>query len=273
MLTVDLMRQMWPQGNSKIPELIEGIVASSAATFDEFGLNSDVVIAHAMGQFSHECGAGTTVVEGLNYSAQGLLATWPTRFNAASAARFAHNQQLIANEVYNGRMGNRTGTDDGWNYRGRGGSQVTGHDGYKALGDKIGLNLVNEPDLVNHPEHFLRCAVADFVICGCLPFAKSDDVQGVTYHLNGGLIGLSSRIDWTQRWKAALHGQDPNERGALWAQQTLNRLGADPQMICDGMYGPVTVAAITAFQQKHGLTADGKLGPQTIAALEKALQG
>jgi putative chitinase len=58
---------------------------------------------------------------------------------------------------------------------------------------KTGIDVVTNPDLVNDPSQFLECAVADFVICGCLPFAAADDIQGVTKHLNGGFIGLDQR--------------------------------------------------------------------------------
>ncbi len=35
----------------------------------------------------------------------------------------------------------------------------------------------------------------------------------------------------------------------------------------DGIYGSRTEAAVTWFQKKNGLTADGKAGPQTLAAM------
>jgi putative chitinase len=269
MLTIDIMREMWPHGDTKILGLVDGIAAAASSVFPKYGLTSDLLIAHAMAQFSHECGAGTEVVENLNYSAEGLMKTWPSRFDAAKAARFAHDQERIANEVYNGRMGNRPGADDGWKYRGRGGSQVTGRNGYAELGEKVDLKLVDEPDLVNNPQHFLECAVADFIICKCLPFAAHDDVSGVTFHLNGGFIGLQERTAWLARWKAALTGGAAH--GTVWVQQSLNKLGAEPPLIVDGSFGLATVAAVKAFQQKKGLDVDGKVGPQTVAAIEQAL--
>ena len=273
MLTLEIMRQMWPHGDVKIPGLVDGIAAAASRVFPQYGLTSDLAIAHAMAQFSHECGAGSEVVENLNYSAQGLIATWPSRFDSAKAQAFAHDQEKIANEVYNGRMGNRTGSDDGWNFRGRGGSQVTGRDSYTKLGAKIDLNLINEPDLVNHPDHFLECAVADFILCGCLPFAVHDDIAGVTHHLNGGFIGLAARTEWLARWKALFHLNNPDQplHGPAWVQQSLNRLGTEPPLIVVGSFGPVTLSALQAFQRAHGLEADGKFGPLTEAALEKAL--
>jgi putative chitinase len=222
-----------------------------------------------MAQISHECGAGTEVVENLNYSAAGLMSTWPSRFDAAKAALFAHDQQRIANEAYNGRMGNRLESEDGWNYRGRGGSQVTGRNGYTELGEKVGLPLIAQPDLVNNPQHFLECAVADFIICNCLPSAAHDDVSGVTFHLNGGFIGLQQRTEWLARWKAALNGTGAH--GTVWVQQSLNKLGAEPPLLVDGSFGFATMAAVKAFQQTKGLEVDGKVRPQTVAAIERAL--
>ena len=39
----------------------------------------------------------------------------------------------------------------------------------------------------------------------------------------------------------------------------------------DGVYGKATMAAVSAFQKDHGLTADGICGPDTWAALDKAI--
>lgn len=194
MLTIDIMNEMWPNGNLKVPGLIESIVASAPAVFTKYGLTNDLLVAHAMAQFSHECGAGTEVIENLNYSAQGLMKTWPSRFDAAKAAAFVHQPQKIANEVYNGRMGNAPRSNDGWTYRGRGGAQTTGREGYQKLKDKTAIDVIGNADLLIDPARFLECAVADFILCGCLPFAAADDVQGVTKHLNGGFIGLDQRI-------------------------------------------------------------------------------
>jgi putative chitinase len=273
MLTSDILRGMWPHADTTVTGLTDGMIAAMPTVFATYGLTSDLVVAHAMAQFSEECGAGTEVVENLNYSAQGLMNTWPSRFDATKAAAFARDPQKIANEVYNGRMGNVIGSDDGWTYRGRGGSQVTGRDGYASLGQTLGLDLVGTPDLVNDPANFLACAVADFIQCGCLPFAVNDDVSGVTYHLNGGYIGLADRTAWLAKWKSALNVSGAAGHDTLWVQQSLNQLGTTPPLITDGSYGPATAAAVTAFQLAHGLQADGKVGPETIAALEQALAG
>ena len=38
----------------------------------------------------------------------------------------------------------------------------------------------------------------------------------------------------------------------------------------DGLYGPATRSAVNAFQEKHGLTADGLIGPETWQAVWQA---
>jgi putative chitinase len=134
-----------------------------------------------------------------------MMQVWPSRFpTLASAQPFAGNPRALANKVYNGRMGNRTGTDDGWNFRGRGGAQTTGREGYQRVKKATGLDVITQPDLLIDPRHFLNCAVSDFINCGCLSYAAADDVVGVTRRLNGGTIGLAERKVWLAKWKRAL---------------------------------------------------------------------
>ncbi|HEY9723037.1 MAG TPA: peptidoglycan DD-metalloendopeptidase family protein [Oscillatoriaceae cyanobacterium] len=49
-------------------------------------------------------------------------------------------------------------------------------------------------------------------------------------------------------------------------QQALQNAGFDPQGV-DGIFGPLTQAAVVAFQQAKGLEVDGIVGPQTAGAL------
>jgi putative chitinase len=204
-----MLRRLWPQGDSRVPGLIAGIAQSSEAVFANYQINTPLLVAHVMAQISHECGAGREVVENLNYTAARMMQVWPRRFpTLASAQPYAGNPRALANKVYNGRMGNQNGSDDGWIFRGRGAAQTTGREGYQRLAKATGLDVVGDPDLVLSPEHFLECGVADFINCGCLPFALADDVTGVTRRLNGGTIGLAERKAWLAQWKTAL-GQGP----------------------------------------------------------------
>lgn len=203
LVPIETIKHLWPRDDSHVPGLVEAI-AGGDEWFQKFGIDTPLVVAHFMAQISHECGAGETMVENLNYRAEALRAQWPSHFTEAQAEAMAHDQKAIANQAYNGRMGNRPGTNDGWDYRGRGGSQLTGRESYEKLGTHLGLDLLNHPELVIDPMYFMQVSCGDFDMCGCLPWAKKDDVVAVTKKLNGGTIGLSHREAWLVTWKRAL---------------------------------------------------------------------
>lgn len=201
------LRRLWPRGDRRVTGLTAGIAKSSADVFARHGIATPQLVAHVMAQISHECGAGRDVLENMNYTAERMMQVWPSRFpTLASAQSYAGNPQALANKVYNGRMGNRAGSDDGWNFRGRGGAQTTGREGYQRVKAATGLDVIAKPELLIDPAHFLNCAVSDFINCGCLPFAKVDDVVGVTRRLNGGAVGLAERKAWLATWKRELAG-------------------------------------------------------------------
>lgn len=197
--------KLWPHGNQHVPGLVAGMIASAPAVFSKYNITSRLTLAMMMGQFSEESGAGLEMVENLNYSEAGLLKTFPTHFTGSMAARLAHNPRMIADVAYGGRMGNAPPpSDDGWSYIGRGLSQCTGKEGYAKLAAKTGLDVIGHPELLSDPGQALECGVADFVLCGCLPFAEKGDLLEVTKHLNGGTNGLAERTTWTAQWKRAL---------------------------------------------------------------------
>jgi putative chitinase len=204
------LNRLWPHGDERIPGLRAGMIASAPVVFQRYGINTPLLVAHVMAQVSHECGAGHDVIENLNYTASRMMQVWPSRFPTLdSASPYAGNPRALANKVYNGRMGNITGSDDGWTFRGRGGAQTTGRSGFERLMNSTGRDVVHNPDLVLDPKLFLEFAVADFVNCGCMAFARADDILNVTKKLNGGTVGLDERIAWLAKWKTAGVGVPP----------------------------------------------------------------
>jgi putative chitinase len=206
------LRRLWPHGDSHIPGLVAGTIAAAAVVFPKYGLTSDLLVCHVMAQFSEECGAGLEMQENMNYSAARLLEVFPTHFNHEQAIALAHQPRRVADQAYNGRMGNRIGTDDGWNRRGQGFSQLTGLDNYVAFAKKTGIDVVNHPEMLCDPAHALECGVADFVMCGCLPYAQRDSLIGVSSLLNVGHLvsdpnhinGYAMRRNWLSLWKHAM---------------------------------------------------------------------
>lgn len=95
----------------------------------------DNQLAYTLATVFHETGGKMQpVVENLNYTtAAQIKKTWPSRFTVESAQAYVRQPQKLANKVYGGRMGNNA-QNDGWIYRGRGLSQITGKDNYKKFG-------------------------------------------------------------------------------------------------------------------------------------------
>lgn len=56
-----------------------------------------------------------------------------------------------------------------------------------------------------------------------------------------------------------------------WIQASMNKLTGST-LVVDGHYGNATKAAVTAFQQKHGLEPDGWAGNATSSAMEAELK-
>lgn len=209
-LTLALMQRLWPHGNQHVPGLMEGIVAAAPLTFARYSFRTSTTIAQFMAQVSEECGAGLEMVEDMDYTAERLRVVFPTHFSLSMAARYAHHPRSIADIAYGGRMGNAPPpSDDGWNFRGRGLTNMTGRDG-DAAAQKVldahgaGFNILTNPELICSPEHALEVGIADFIACGCLPAAENDNIVGVTEKLNGGLNGLADREAWLPKWKTEL---------------------------------------------------------------------
>jgi putative chitinase len=206
-LTLDIMHRRWPDGDQHIPGLIEGILASAPVVFPKYGVTSRLAIAHFMAQASEECGQGLEMIENMNYSAERLLEVFPSHFTPTMAARAAHNPRMIADIAYGGRMGNAPPpSDDGFNFRGAGLSQVTGRNGYAKLQAFLkdhgaDFDILEDSELIIDPALTLECGVADWTVCGCLPHAEKDDLIGETRALNGGLNGLEERRRQLTLWK------------------------------------------------------------------------
>jgi putative chitinase len=206
-----LLARLWPRAPAP---LVEAVAARSAQVLARYKINSALRVAHFLAQVSHESDGGTVTAENLNYrTAQRIAAVWPRRFTPQTAQAYVGQPEKLADKVYNGRMGNQPGTDDGWRFRGRGLLQLTGRASYAAIGEATGLDLEDDPDLAIAPENALEVAACEFARLGCLPAADADDLRGVTRRVNGGYIGFESRKAWLARWKQALPDLpgDPDE--------------------------------------------------------------
>lgn len=151
------------------------------------GINTQKRLAMFFAQLDHESGL-KPISENLNYSADGLLKTFPKYFNSETAKEYARQPQKIANRVYANRMGNGSeSSGDGWKFRGRGFIQITGKNNYIACG------YANNPDNLLNEVDAMVSAVWFWNQNNLNKFADLGDVKGCTKVINGGLNGLADR--------------------------------------------------------------------------------
>lgn len=178
-----------------------------------------------LAQVAHESGDFTSVSENLNFSADGLANTWPTRFGVrdpaggyvkvqvngkarikptSQAIALERKPEAIANSVYADRFGNGSpASGDGWRYRGAGLKQLTFKDNHAAFGKAVGKALADVPDYLRTPEGAALSACWFWAANGLNKLADARDFEGATMRINGGLTGLSSRLKYWERAKEA----------------------------------------------------------------------
>lgn len=213
LITFAQLQKHWPHGDKTVPGLMEGIADSADSVFAKYSITIELTVAVMFGQFSEETGGGIDMVEDIRYTPARACQLWPNRYTSVAQiyqriGSYVGDPQFdikLMDDCYGNRMGNGpASTHDGSNYIGRGLSQCTGKDGYAQVARKTGIDVLTHPELFSSPADALECAVADFIICGCLPFAEKGDVPNTTRRLNGGTIGLQQRIAWTHIWRQEL---------------------------------------------------------------------
>ena len=95
---------------------------------------------------------------------------------------------------YEGRadLGN-TVKGDGPKYRGRGLIQITGRANYTACGEALGLDLINQPELLEQPQYAAMSAAWFWSTKGLNTLADQGQFVKITRRINGGLTGQADR--------------------------------------------------------------------------------
>lgn len=161
--------------------------------FAKYDISTPQRQACFIGQCAHESGNFKTLQENLNYSAEGLMKTWPSRFPTKEIAdQYARQPAKIAGKVYTGRLGN-TSEEEAAQYLGRGLIQLTGKENYKNCGLGIGVDLLADPTLLLDPRYAAMSAGWFWNKKGLNSLADVQDYETMTKRINGGLIGLDDR--------------------------------------------------------------------------------
>ena len=228
--------------------------------------------------------ASPSSAKSLNYTTTARLReVWPSRFpDDASARPYVRNEEKLAEKVYGGRLGN-VQPGDGYRYRGRGFVQITGREAYREMGRKLQLPLESDPDLALDPAAAVKIACqtwADKALAGergMNELADANKLEALTYRINGGYTNIEDRrTEFRNAWAIWGRGAAPDkvsapeqvergDRGAFVAKLigNLRDLGYLPGG-GSPIFGGKTYAALSRFQQEHGLTASGVATPRDV---------
>jgi putative chitinase len=159
----------------------------------------------------HETGGLIILRESLNYKTpKRLREVWPSRFGSKSDAellKLCGNEKALASVVYNGRMGNRPATDDGYIFRGAGYLQTTGREGFIKYGKLAGIDFSTEPPpSTDDASALLLMAAAEWAAGSCNELCEAGNFAGACAVINVGsaskissVVGMDERQKWFKR--------------------------------------------------------------------------
>lgn len=172
-------------------------------TCEVYEINTPGRVACFLAQVAHESDSFRHTVENLNYSADALQRVFGRYFPTPEIALdFARQPEKIANRVYANRLGNGPEeSGDGWKFRGRGLIQLTGKENVRQFSQHYYGNdtLVHNPSPIEEPKLAAMSAGWYWDSRELNILADKNDMEGITKKINGGVNGLSNRIDcWEQ---------------------------------------------------------------------------
>lgn len=182
----------------------ELIIGNVAEVFGKFDISTPLRQVAFLAQMGHESGL-KPIQENLNYSADRLLVVFPKYFTKETVQTYARKPELIANRVYESRMGNGPeASGDGYRFRGRGWIQLTGRGSYRACGQALGQDIENAPDLLLDGRWAALSAGWFWNSRNLNPLADKGDFMSITRAINGGLNGYDHRLKLYEAGKAVM---------------------------------------------------------------------
>lgn len=162
------------------------------------------------------------VRENMRYSAARAREVWPSKFKSVAAAKkYEFKPYELANYVYDGKLGNRPGTDDGWNFRGALIGQFTGRDHFVNISKRIGIDLAANPDLLNDLGIAAKSLVRGMLEGWATAFKLSDfiNAKGTDYlgarRVWNGTFEADKYAEWAKDFERAL-------KAAGWSAKPLS---------------------------------------------------
>jgi putative chitinase len=181
-ISEEQLKKVYP--NCK-PEKLKEYCAAMNLVFPQFSVDTPARIAAWLGQVGVESGE-------LKFTKE-----LPSKWNKKDPK----DPKELCGTLYEGRknLGN-TQAGDGPKFIGRGVLQLTGRANYTEYGKKLGLDLVNKPELAEGAEVSVKIACQYFKDRGLLELADKWDLDEVTRRVNGNAkLHLKERIAFSDK--------------------------------------------------------------------------
>lgn len=182
MVTLEQLKKIMPNAGQRAQVFL--VPLNDA--MDEFGIDTPARQAAFLAQLCHESGSLRYVSEiasGMAYNGRKDLGNTKPEAIAIAAQH---------------------GSTPGPWWKGHGLIQVTGYDNHLACGTALGLDLLNEPTLLEQPVHATRSAAWFWASRNLNDLADTGDFERITKRINGGLNGYDDRLAAYDRAKEAL---------------------------------------------------------------------
>ncbi len=275
MITLNQLKKIIP--TNKEPEAWLKVLLE---VLPEYGIDTTQRLAGFLAQTAHESADYKLLEENLNYSAEGLVKTWPKRFTAATAGAYARKPEKIANKVYADRMGNgNEASGDGWYFRGRGIKQLTGRDNYTAFGKSVGMTAEKAAEYCATKKGAVESAAWFWKTNNLSRFADAGDIVGLTKAINGGTIGIDDRKKRYNNAVAVLGDKSvpstptaPKPATTATVKrgdrnETVAKIQTALGLKADGVFGIATEVSLKVWQSKNGMKVDGVATAEVIKKL------
>ena len=162
---------------------------------EEYEINTPKRVAAFLAQCAHESGGFVWLTENLNYTAAGLMKTFPKYFpDLETAKKYERRPDAIANHVYANRMGNGDeASGEGAKYKGRGLIQLTGKNNYFWFAASINITPEEASEYMQTFEGAAQSACWFWETNNLNKLADAGDIKQMTRVINGGYKGLEDR--------------------------------------------------------------------------------
>ena len=179
-LTAETLRKVYPKANvDAIP-----VIMKYASTY---GIVTKKQMCAFLATCILESNGFNAKRESFAYSASRLVEVFPRKRipDLAFAKKLvAQGQIAIANHLYNGRMKNRIGTNDGWDYRGNSWIQLTGRENHYEMQNLTGFKVGDNPKLLEVMDTACQVTMSWWKLNGLNEKAELTNVYSNGYTLN-----------------------------------------------------------------------------------------